>query len=158
MRSCNEIRYSSIDRCFDKNRVTTRIMSLTPGTLWLRFHQKFGHGLRVAWYRECKYARAFCRRPPSRVRCTSVCENRHVLTSKNDRLSLVCSHSFPAVLLAPFICKLVMAARKVAERLRKLRTTAGLSEHAENGSSTPRVRSLRGSRPLKCTGHSGDRL
>ena len=51
-----------------------------------------------------------------------------------------------------------MAARKVAERLRKLRTTAGLSEHAENGSLNSRVRSLRGSRPLKCTGHSGDRL
>ena len=101
-------------RCIDKNRVTTRIISLTPGTLRLRFHPKFGHGFRVETNTPANFVDV-----PHHGYVDKRCEI-HVLTSKNDWLSLVCSHPFPAVLLAPFICKLVMAARKVAERLRKL--------------------------------------
>src|SRR5215467_6086832 len=62
-------------------------MRVTPGGLWLRFRQKFEHGLRVAWYRDVV-------RP--RILSTSPIENTtdkgceiHALTSKEDWLNLI---------------------------------------------------------------------
>src|SRR5262249_49405762 len=62
-------------------------MRLTPGALWLRCHQKFGHGLRVAWYRDVVRPRILST-PPIAGTTDKRCEI-HVLTSKEDWLNLV---------------------------------------------------------------------
>ena len=62
-------------------------MRLTPGALWLRFHQTFGHGLRVAWYRDVIRPRILTT-PPIKDTIDERCEI-HVLTSKEDWLNLV---------------------------------------------------------------------
>ena len=65
------------------------IMRLTPGALWLRLSQKFGHGLRVAWYRDVVRPRIL-NTPP--IGETS--DHRfeiHVLTSCHDWLNLIWS-------------------------------------------------------------------
>ena len=62
-------------------------MKLTPGALWLRANQKFGHGLRVAWYRDVVRPRILST-PPITGTTDKRCEI-HVLTSKNDWLNLV---------------------------------------------------------------------
>jgi hypothetical protein len=62
-------------------------MRLTPGALWLHFRQKFGHGLRVAWYRDVVRPRILY--TPS---ITGTVDKRceiHVLTSEKDWLNLV---------------------------------------------------------------------
>jgi hypothetical protein len=62
-------------------------MRLTPGALWLRYCQKFGHGLRVAWYRDVVRPRILSTSP-----ITGTTDNRceiHILTSKEDWLNLV---------------------------------------------------------------------
>ena len=62
-------------------------MRLTPGALWLRFHQKFRHGLRVAWYRDAVRPRIL-KTPPVEGLDDLTCEI-HVLTSSSDWLNLV---------------------------------------------------------------------
>jgi hypothetical protein len=62
-------------------------MRLTPGALWLRFRQKFGHGLRVAWYRDVVRPHILST-PPITGTIDKRCEI-HVLTSKQDWLNLV---------------------------------------------------------------------
>src|SRR5215467_4035129 len=62
-------------------------MRLTPGALRLRCHQKFGHGLRVAWYRDVVRPRILAT-PPIEDTTDQRCEI-HVLTSKEDWLNLV---------------------------------------------------------------------
>jgi hypothetical protein len=62
-------------------------MRLTPGALWLRLRQKFGHGLRVAWYRDVVRPRILLT-PPIKDTTDKRCEI-HVLTSKEDWLNLV---------------------------------------------------------------------
>ena len=62
-------------------------MRITPGALLLRFRQKFGHGLRVAWYRDVVRPRIL-----STPRIAGTTDKRceiHVLTSKEDWLNLV---------------------------------------------------------------------
>ena len=62
-------------------------MRLTPGALWLRLHQRFGHGLRIAWYRDVVRPRILSTQP---IKDTTDqrCEI-HVLTSAQDWLNLV---------------------------------------------------------------------
>jgi hypothetical protein len=62
-------------------------MRLTPGAAWLRFHQKFAHGLRVAWYRDVVRPRILST-PPISGTTDKRCEI-HVLTSKGDWLNLI---------------------------------------------------------------------
>jgi hypothetical protein len=62
-------------------------MRLTPGALWLRLHQKFGHGLRVAWFRDVVRPRILAT-PPIAETTDNRCEI-HVLTSSSDWLNLV---------------------------------------------------------------------
>lgn len=62
-------------------------MKLTPGALLLRFRQVFGHGLRVAWYRE-RVRRRVLRTAPIRGMEPGGPEI-HVLTSEADWLNLV---------------------------------------------------------------------
>src|SRR6266852_3288951 len=62
-------------------------MRLTPGALWLRFQQKFGHGLRVAWYRDVVRPRILST-PPITGTTDKRCEI-HVLTSRHDWLNLI---------------------------------------------------------------------
>src|SRR5262245_35576694 len=62
-------------------------MRLTPGALRLRFRQKFGHGLSVAWYRDVVRPRILST-PPIEDTIDERCEI-HVLTSKEDWLNLV---------------------------------------------------------------------
>jgi hypothetical protein len=62
-------------------------MRLTPGSLWLRLRQKFGHGVRVAWYRDVVRPRIL-NTLPIRGTTDRRCEI-HVLTSKNDWLNLI---------------------------------------------------------------------
>ena len=62
-------------------------MRVTPGALWLRFNQKYGHGLRVAWYRDVVRPRILST-PPIAGTTDKRCEI-HVLTSKDDWLNLV---------------------------------------------------------------------
>jgi hypothetical protein len=62
-------------------------MRLTPGALWLRIHQKFGHGLQVAWYRDVVRPRILST-PPIEGTIDKRCEI-HVLTSAQDWLNLV---------------------------------------------------------------------
>jgi hypothetical protein len=58
-----------------------------PGALWLRFRQKFEHGLRVAWYRDVLRLRILST-PPIENTTDKGCEI-HVLTSKEDWLNLI---------------------------------------------------------------------
>lgn len=62
-------------------------MRLTPGALWLRFHQKFGHGLRVAWYRDVIRPRILGT-PPIVDTTDDRCEI-HALTCSTDWLNLI---------------------------------------------------------------------
>src|SRR5262249_59289029 len=64
-------------------------MRLTPGSVWLRCHQKFRHGLRVAWYRDVVRPRILATAPIEDTTDQS-CEV-HVLTSKADWLNLLCA-------------------------------------------------------------------
>jgi hypothetical protein len=62
-------------------------MRLTPGALWLKLCQTFGHGIRVAWYRDVVRPRILLTGPfedTTDKRCEI-----HVLTSKRDWLNLV---------------------------------------------------------------------
>lgn len=63
------------------------MIRLTPGALWLRFHQTFGNGVRVAWYRDVVRPRIL-RTPPVDQTNDTRCEI-HVLTSRHDWLNLV---------------------------------------------------------------------
>jgi hypothetical protein len=63
------------------------VMRITPGALRLRFRQKFGHGLRVAWYQDIVRPRILSTTP-----IMGTTDNRceiHVLTSKRDWLNLI---------------------------------------------------------------------
>ncbi len=60
---------------------------MTPGGLLLRFRQKFGHGLRTAWYRDVVRPRIL-RSPPVAGTTDERCEI-HVLTSAQDWLNLI---------------------------------------------------------------------
>jgi len=62
-------------------------MRLTPGAIWLRANQKYGHGLRVALYRDVVRPRILST-PPISGTTDSRCEI-HVLTSKDDWLNLI---------------------------------------------------------------------
>jgi len=62
-------------------------MRITPGALWLRLHQKFGQGVRVAWYRDVVRPRILST-PPIAGTTDKRCEI-HVLTSREDWLNLV---------------------------------------------------------------------
>jgi hypothetical protein len=62
-------------------------MRLTPGALWLNLHQRFGHGLRVAWYRDVVRPRILSTSPIEGT-TDQACEI-HVLTSKQDWLNLI---------------------------------------------------------------------
>jgi hypothetical protein len=62
-------------------------MRLTPGALWLWIRQKFGHGLRVAWYRDVVRPRILATTPIG-----DTTDNRceiHALTSSGDWLNLI---------------------------------------------------------------------
>jgi hypothetical protein len=62
-------------------------MRLTPGALWLRLHQKFGDGVRVAWYRDVVRPRILATAP-----IANTTDNRceiHALTSSADWLNLI---------------------------------------------------------------------
>ena len=62
-------------------------MRITPGALLLRFRQKFGHGLRVTWYRDVVRPRILSTPP---INDTSDWRSEiHVLTSADDWLNLV---------------------------------------------------------------------
>src|SRR5262245_17905879 len=60
---------------------------LTPGALRLQFHQKFEHGVCVAWYRDVIRPRIL-RTPPVENTSDKQCEI-HVLTSERDWLDLI---------------------------------------------------------------------
>jgi hypothetical protein len=62
-------------------------MMSSPGALWLRLNEKFGHGLRVAWYRDIVRPRILATAPIENT-ADPRCEI-HVLTSKQDWLNLV---------------------------------------------------------------------
>ena len=62
-------------------------IKMGPGALYLRFHQKFGHGLRVAWYRDVIRKRIL-KTPPIRNLTDDRCEI-HAFTSMMDWLNLV---------------------------------------------------------------------
>src|SRR6185437_14674702 len=62
-------------------------MRLTPGGLWLNLHQKFGHGLAVAWYRDVVRPRILSTSPIDDT-TDQRCEI-HVLTSEQDWLNLI---------------------------------------------------------------------
>ena len=62
-------------------------MRLTPGGLWLNLHQKFGHGLAVAWYRDVVRPRILSTSPIDDT-TDQRCEI-HVLTSEQDSLNLI---------------------------------------------------------------------
>jgi hypothetical protein len=70
-----------------KNYLAALPVRLTPGALWLRFHQKFGHGVRVAWYRDVVRPRIL-KTPPVENTTDEQCEI-HVLTSERDWLNLI---------------------------------------------------------------------
>jgi hypothetical protein len=62
-------------------------MRITPGALWLKYRQRFGHGLRVAWYRDVVRPRILSTAPivdTADKRCEI-----HSLTSKEDWLNLI---------------------------------------------------------------------
>jgi hypothetical protein len=60
---------------------------LRPGRAWLRLRQKYGHGLRVAWYRDVVRPRIVGAEPVRGTTDASRVEV-HVLTSKGDWLNL----------------------------------------------------------------------
>ena len=62
-------------------------MRLTPGAIWLRLHQKFRHGLRVAWYRDVVRPKIL-KTPPVEGLDDLTCEI-HALTSESDWLNLI---------------------------------------------------------------------
>ncbi|HYM01269.1 MAG TPA: hypothetical protein VEZ90_20080 [Blastocatellia bacterium] len=62
-------------------------MAKTPGAILLYLVQKFGHGLRTAWYRDVVRPRILQSRPIPRT-TDSRCEI-HVMTSESDWLNLV---------------------------------------------------------------------
>ncbi len=62
-------------------------MTPTPGKLWLNLHQKFGNGLRVAWYRDVVRPRILSTIPIEDT-TDRQCEI-HVLTSTKDWLNLI---------------------------------------------------------------------
>jgi hypothetical protein len=62
-------------------------MRLTPGALWSLFRQKFGHGLRVAWFRDVVRPRILAT-PPIADTTDDRCEI-HALTSSGDWLNLI---------------------------------------------------------------------
>lgn len=66
-----------------------QVMRLTPGALGLRWNQKFGHGVRVAWYRDVVRPRIL-NTPPIAETLDHRCEI-HVLTSRHDWLNLIWS-------------------------------------------------------------------
>jgi hypothetical protein len=63
------------------------INSLRPGPILLRLRQKYGHGLRVAWYRDVVRPRIANAKPVTGTSDASLCE-AHVLTSEGDWLNL----------------------------------------------------------------------
>src|SRR5262245_28434745 len=63
------------------------MVRLTPGALRLRWQQTFGHGVRVAWYRDVVRPRIL-RTAPVEDTTDRSCEI-HVLTSKHDWLNLM---------------------------------------------------------------------
>ena len=65
------------------------IMKLTPGALRLRLHQKFQHGLRVAWYRDVVRPRILKSAPIAETPDRRF--EIHVLTSRHDWLNLIWS-------------------------------------------------------------------
>ena len=75
-----------VDRMGSEPRRLQRVR-LTPGALWLRLHQKFGHGLRVAWYRDVVRPRILSTSPIEDT-TDQRCEI-HVLTSTQDWLNLI---------------------------------------------------------------------
>jgi hypothetical protein len=64
-------------------------MRATPGALWLRLHEKFGHGLRVAWYRDLVRQRILSTPPIEDA--SDPRSEIHVFTSADDWLNLVWS-------------------------------------------------------------------
>ena len=62
-------------------------MKLSPGALWLRLHQTYGHGLRVAWYRDVVRPRILSTAPIEDT-TDQRCEI-HLLTSKHDWLNAI---------------------------------------------------------------------
>ena len=76
---------SWLSRCVLNEQIED--MRLTSGALWLRFHQKFGHGLRVAWYRDVVRPRILAT-PPIADTTDDRCEI-HALTSSGDWLNLI---------------------------------------------------------------------
>jgi len=70
-----------------KKHLAAVTVRLTPGALWLRFRQKFGHGVRVAWYRDVVRPRVL-KTPPVENTTDKQCEI-HVLTSERDWLNLI---------------------------------------------------------------------
>jgi hypothetical protein len=64
-------------------------MRLTPGSLWLQYHRRFGRGLRVSWFRDVVRPRILSTAPIKETSDT-ICEI-HVLTSADDWLNLVWS-------------------------------------------------------------------
>ena len=60
---------------------------ITPGALLLRFRQKYGHGLRTAYYRDVVRPRIL-QTPPRRETTNKICEI-HLLTSAQDWLNLI---------------------------------------------------------------------
>jgi len=76
-------------------------MKLTPGALLLKYRQKFGHGLRVAWYRDRVRPRILDTEPLGELAEDSA--EVHVLTSDQDWLNLIWTlKSFYAVTDRPF--------------------------------------------------------
>jgi hypothetical protein len=67
--------------------VTARSYEAPPGALWFPCQQKFGHGLRVAWYRDIVRPRILS--TPLVERATDKRCEIHVLTSKEDWLNLI---------------------------------------------------------------------
>lgn len=63
------------------------IPRFTPGALRLRWQQRFGHGLRVAWYRDVVRPRIL--RTPAVTGTTDKTAEIHVLTSAGDWLNLI---------------------------------------------------------------------
>lgn len=62
-------------------------MRMTPGALWLRLRQRYGHGLRVAWYRDHVRPKILSS-APVRGTTDTRCEI-HVLTCKSDWINLM---------------------------------------------------------------------
>src|SRR4051812_37778108 len=63
------------------------MVRITPGALLLRYQQVFGHGLKVAWYRDV-VRRRILHTAPVQETTDKRCEI-HVLTSQHDWLNLI---------------------------------------------------------------------